>query len=108
MSEKPQTGPFIRAFAIRIEKATGHIDFIGNNGEPRKRDFEDEARWYVAYQLAQEYHECNTVKDWAHFMLNGMQPLTDEDVKEYFWPEEEDAEIKGMPSHAELVRWFHG
>lgn len=106
MSEKPETGPFIRAFALRIEKATSHIQFIGQNGKPRERDYEDEARWYVAVQMASEMHSDHTVKDWAHYVLNGMQPLTDEDVKEWFWPE--DGPITGMPSHKELVRWFHG
>lgn len=110
MSEKPETGPFIRAFALRIEKATSHIEMIGitpKGGEPRKRDYEDEARWYVGYHIAQEMHSDHTVKDWAHYVIEGMQPLTDEDVKEFFWPEDGE-EITGMPSHKELVRWFHG
>ncbi len=106
MSEKPQTGPFIKAFAHRIERATKHIDFIGNNGSPRERNYEEEALWYVAVKLAEEYHGCNTIKDWAYFMLEGMEPLTDEGVREFFWPE--DGEITGMPSHAAIVEFFHG
>lgn len=107
MSEKPQTGPFIKALAIRIERATKHIEMNGNDGKPRKRDYEDEARWYVAYQMAEDMRGDYTTKDWAHFVLDGMQPLTDEDVKEWFFPEDGE-EIQGLPHDKELVTWFHG
>lgn len=107
MSEKPQTGPFIKAFALRIERALKGIEFIGNDGKPYERDYEADARWYVAWHMAEDMRETYMVRDWAEFCLNGMQPLTDEDVKEWFWPEDED-EITGLPSEEHIVKFFHG
>jgi len=107
MSEKPQTGPFIKALAIRMERACLGIQFIGNDGKPYKRDYEEDARWYVAYQITADMRETYTTKDWAYFVLDGMQPLTDEDVREWFFPEDGD-EIQGLPSEEELRKWLHG
>jgi len=105
MSEKPQTGPYIVAFALLIEQATGHIEMIGNNGKPRVRDYEAEARWYVAWHMANDMHSSYTSKDWAYCVLDGMQPLSDEDVKEFLYPEDEEPNI---PTHEELIKWFLG
>jgi hypothetical protein len=106
MSEKPQTGPNIQDFAKRIEEATSHIDFIGRDGKPRKRDYEDEARWFTAYQMAENMRADYTSKDWAHYVMEGMQPLTDEDVKDWFY--DEDEKEWNWPNKEELIRWFHG
>lgn len=106
MSEKPQTGPNIKEFAKRIEEATNHIDFIGNDGKPRNRDFEEEARWYTAYQMAENMRQDYTTKDWAYHTLDGMQPLTDEDVKDWFY--DEDEKEWNWPTKEELISWFHG
>lgn len=106
MSEKPQTGPNIQAFAKRIEEATSQIDFIGRDGKPRKRDYEDEARWYTAYHIAENMRADYTSKDWAHYVMEGMQPLTDEEVREWFQESETSEPV--WPSREELIRWFHG
>lgn len=106
MSEKPQTGPFIKIFAERIKWALKGIQFIGNDGKPYERDYEEDARWYTAYHMAENMREDYTVKDWAHYTLNGMQPLTDEDVHDWFHDEDKHAMM--WPSKEELISWFHG
>jgi len=98
MSEKPQTGPSIKMLASRFAEVTKKVDFIGKDGKPYERDYEADARWYVALQLAIEMHDDHTVRDWAHCVLNGMQPLTDEDVEEYL--------VEGTPTDEEILRWF--
>lgn len=112
MSEKPQTGPNIKEFAKQIKEATNHIDFIGNDGKPRKRDFEEEARWFVSYQMACDMCETYRAKDWAHYVLEGMQPLTDEDVREWFQEEDEETgDPTGepiWPDRDRLISWFSG
>ena len=112
MSEKPQTGPNIREFAKVIEEALNDIEFIGNNGMPYNRNYEEDARWYTAYQMAEDMRETYTVKDWAYYTQDGMQPLTDEDVREWFQDEDEETgdpigEPK-WPDKQTLVRFFHG
>jgi len=103
MAEK---GPFTQALALRMQRACKGIDFIGNDGKPYEPDWEADAQWFVAYQMAEQMHSDHTVKDWAHYVLNGMEPLTDEDVKEWFWPE--DGDVTGLPSEEELRKWRHG
>ena len=95
------TSKTIAEFAARIEKATSHIEFIGNDGSPRKRDYIDEAKWYVGYQIAAQMRDEYTVKDWAYYVVEGMQPLTDTDVLTWF-------EAEGEPTDEQLVQWFHG
>lgn len=103
-----KVGVYTRAFAKRIEDATSHIDFIGNDGKPRVRNYEDEARWYVAVHLAEDMRTDHTTKDWAHFVMEGMQPLNDQDIYEFFYPEDGEPGECGMPTREELIRWFHG
>ena len=108
MSEKPDaTGPVIQALARKIEKVTGHIKIPCGKGKFEVRNHENEARWYVAYQIAELMREDYTTKDWAHFVLEGMQPLTDEDVKDHFYPEG-DGDASFLPTPEELLRWFRG
>lgn len=106
MSEKPQTGPTISRFASRIRVALKGIEFIGNDGKPYERDYEADARWYVAYQMAENMRECYGMKDWAYCVLDGMQPLTDEDVHDCFFDEEE--KIWLWPMREDLIKFFHG
>lgn len=98
MSEKPETGPAIKMLASRFAEVTKKVDFIGRDGKPYKRDYEADALWYVASCLAQEMRDDNTVKDWAHIVLGGMQPLSDEDVRDYL--------IEGTPTDTEILAWF--
>lgn len=100
-----ETGPFTKALALRMERACKGIQFIGNDGKPYEPDWEADAKWYVACQIAEDMRDTNTVRDWAHFVLNGMEALTDEDVKDLFWPEDEP---EGMPTEKELRYWRHG
>jgi len=96
-----ETGPHIKELAALIEKHTeDYVPFIPY----KKRDYEKEARWYAAHQIAEEMRQSYTTKDWADFVLNGMQPLTDEDVKLLFDPEETGTIY--WPSRAELRRFY--
>ncbi len=97
MSIKPETGPSIKLLASRFAEVTAKVDFIGRDGN-REHDYEADARWYVAYNLAEEARDCNSARDWGHVFLNGMPPLTDEDVKDYL--------VEGMPTDAEIMAWF--
>jgi len=106
MSEKPQTGPTITEFANRIRLALSGIEFIGRNGKPYERDYEEDARWFTAYQMAADMHETYTIKDWAYYTYNGMQPLCDEDVKECFYDEHEKVWL--WPMREDLIKFFHG
>lgn len=36
---------------------------------------EDAAYWFVAYQQAFQMHECYRIKDWAHLLLDGCDPV---------------------------------
>jgi hypothetical protein len=98
MSEKPETGPAIKMLASRMAEVTKKVDFIGRDGKPYERDHEADARWYVAYNLAEEARDCNSARDWGHVFLNGMPPLTDEDVADYL--------IEGTPTDEEILAWF--
>ena len=99
MSEKPQTGPTIKMFASLLAKATENVEWATSKLTERKeRDYEADARWYVAMNLAAEMREDYTTKDWAHFVLEGMQPLTDEDVHDFL--------IEGMPTDKEIRKWY--
>ncbi len=106
MSEKPQTGPTITEFANRIKRALSGIQFIGRDGKPYERDYEEDARWFTAYQMAEDMHETYTIKDWAHYTYGGMQPLTDEDVHDCFYDEEEKMWL--WPMREDLIKFFHG
>ena len=112
MSEKPQTGPNITEFAEHIKESLTGIDFIGRDGKPYERDWEADARWYTAYQMAEQMREDYTVKDWAYYTLDGMQPLTDEDVLEWFQAEDEETGdplgYVNWPAPELLIRFFHG
>lgn len=96
-----ETGPHIKELAALIEKHTKDYVLLHTN---LPRNYEKEARWYAAYQIAEEMRECYTTRDWADFVLNGMQPLTDEDVKLLFDPEETGTIY--WPSRAELRRFY--
>lgn len=98
MSEKPQTGPSIKLLASRFYALTAKADFIGRDGRPYDRDYEADARWFVAQQLATEMVQDYKTKDWAHFVLEGMQPLTDEDVRDYL--------VEGTPTDEEIIAWY--
>jgi len=98
MSEKPETGPTIKMLASRMAEVTKKVDFIGRDGKPYERDYEADARWYVARHLADEMREDYTAKDWAHYVLEGMQPLTDEDVADFL--------VEGTPTDKEILAWF--
>jgi hypothetical protein len=103
VSEAPQTGPNIKELALRIAQETRHIERFGQQNPP---DFEAEARWYVAWHMADEMRDCYGTKDLAYYTLNGMEPLTDEDVRERFY--DEDEKKMNWPSAEELVKWFGG
>jgi len=98
MSEKPETGPAIKMLASRFAEVCKDVQFIGSDGKPYERDWEADALWYVARQLATEMMECYMSKDWAHCLLNGIQPLDDEAVYDYL--------IEGTPTDAEILKWF--
>lgn len=71
-----------------------------------ERDYEQEARWFAAYQIASDMYETYTIKDWAHFVLNGMERLTETDVLEHFNDPDE-----GPMSRLEImhqIRNFYG
>ena len=106
MSEKPQTGPTITELAKRIEEALSGIEFIGRDGKPYERNYEEDARWFTAYHMAENMRSDYTSKDWAYYVLDGMQPLTDEDVKDWFY--DEDEKKWNWPDDEYLVSWFHG
>lgn len=111
MSEKPQTGPNIKRLAAHIEKHTDHIHWAAPEGGFKVRDYEAEARWYIAYNNAMDMNETYRTKDWAYCVLDGMQPLSDEDVGyycHYIGNKEEQECWAGEPTRDELVRWFHG
>jgi len=96
LNTKP--GPTIKEFAKRIEAATHDLE----SSEPR--NYEAEARWYAAYFIAEGMVSDHTTKDWAYFVLDGMQPLTDEDVRAFFDPEETN--MCQWPTYWEIRQWF--
>lgn len=112
MSEKPETGPNIQAFAEHIKECLVNIEFIGRDGKPYERDYEDDAKWFTSIQIASAMREDYTVKDWAHFVYNGMQPLTDVEVREHFQEQhEETGDPIGEPVWPDAMvikRFFHG
>lgn len=79
----------------------------------KERDYKQEARWFVAYHLASDMRECYMNKDWAHYVLEGMQPLTETDVDEFMNPEEmTDEGDKVTPMDRKdlmvMIRSFYG
>lgn len=71
-----------QSLAAAIKKFTE--DHVKDMEEPR--NYEDEARWFTAFQLAEEMREAYTTKDWAHLIKDGLQPMTEEAVDEQFNP----------------------
>ena len=112
MSEKPQTRPNIEAFAQHIKKSLTGIDFIGRDGKPYERDYEEDARWFTSIQMASEMRETYRTKDWAHYVEEGMQPLDDNELREWFCvKDEESGDPIGEPQWPEgmvIRRFFHG
>ncbi len=98
MNKEPETGPSIKMLASRMAEVTEKVDFIGRDGKPYQRDYEADAKWFVARHLAEEMMEVNTIKDWAHVILGGIRPLDDKTVQEYL--------VEGTPTDDELLRWF--
>ena len=84
--------------ASRFAEVCKKVDFIGRDGKPYERNWEADARWYVASCLAQEMRDDYTVKDWAHIVLDGLPNLSDEDVADYL--------IEGTPTDTEILAWF--
>lgn len=71
-----------QSLAAAIKKFTeDHVE------KGKERDYEREARWFIAYHVAQEMHECYKIKDWADLLINGIPPLGESDVDEYLNPE---------------------
>lgn len=112
MSEKPQIGPNIKRLAKHMQESVEGIDFIDHHGEPYERDYEADARWYVAYHTAIDWCETYKGKDWAVCVLDGMQPLSDQDVGEFcnYVPADgfPDDGFPGEPTKTEVIRWLHG
>jgi hypothetical protein len=73
-----------------------------------KRDYEKEAHWFVAYQIADAMREDYTTKDWAHFVQEGMQPQTDKDVEEWLVPEDEPWAQETEEHIISEIRRFYG
>lgn len=96
----------IKALALRMKRACEGIDFIGNDGKPYDKDYDEEALRYVAYHIAEQMREDYRIWDWAHFVMEGMQPLSCEDVVDYFYPE--GGEAMHLPTEEECVKWLHG
>lgn len=104
MSIKPVTGPFIKKLAHLIKLYTGNLPVDQMPKHLLKaRDYEEEARWYTAYFMAETFRDYTT-KDFAHLVLDGMPPLTDEDVKDSFYDEYEKNYV--WPTEEELLEWF--
>ena len=97
----------IQALANRMKSACEGIDFIGNDGRPYDKDYEREAIWWVSCQIAERMREDHTVKDWAHYVMEGMEALTVEDVSDFFYPEGEEW-YRPLPTEEECVKWLHG
>lgn len=99
MSNKPPTGPSIKMLASLFAKVTENVEWATSKLTERKeRDYVADVCWYVAYNLAMEMKDDYTIKDWAHIVLGGMQPLSDEDVHDYL--------IEGMPTDKEIRKWY--
>ncbi len=111
MSEPLETGPNITRLANHMRASVEGIQFIGNDGKPYERDYEADARWYIAYNIAMDMCETYRAKDWAHYVLEGMSKLGDEEVGEYchYTGSEEDKEAwAGEPTKEEIIKWLHG
>lgn len=95
-----------------IETVTKEMkDPPGEKGEPR--DYNKEARWLVSYYIAEEMCESYRAKDWAHYVQEGMEPLTEKDITEWLNPEgmgESGDEVQPMEREyvMTLVREFYG
>jgi hypothetical protein len=96
----------IQALANRMKEACVGIDFIGNDGKPYNRDYERDALWYTAYHIAEGMTDGMRTKDWAHFVLDGMEALSCQDVVDHFYPEGDEAQH--LPTEEECVKWLHG
>lgn len=68
-----------------------------------KRDYIAEAHWFVAFSIAECMREDYTTKDWAHYVKEGMQPQTDEDVEDWL-----DADGSTREEFRAEVRRFYG
>jgi hypothetical protein len=51
------------------------VKWIEKNAPRSGETAEDAAYWFVAYQQASDLRDANTIKDWAHMLLNGCKPL---------------------------------
>jgi hypothetical protein len=68
-----------------IKNAKDLIEWIQSNTEhTSEANAVPAALWFVAYHEAVEDHGSNTVKDWAHVILNGLPGVTPEYVDDWF------------------------
>ena len=52
---------------------------LAEHGTPK-----DALRWYCCYKVAEQNHEQNRIKDWAHMFLEGINPMDDEGEADTF------------------------
>ena len=78
-----------------------------------KKNTESGLIWWSAYHEASELHDCNTIKDWARLILDGMPPCTRESALNLVqqlvqsWMEDEDYTLAEAKKKAlDIIREF--
>ena len=90
------TDAFDRKEKDRIEREEG-------GGEPANAV--EAVRWFIAYYLAEDAHDCYDLKDWAHVFLDGMKPIgkTLEEIADEDWADD----VAGHEGMLERLYDFH-
>ena len=79
------------------------VPLAGYNITKRQRDYEEEARWFVAYKLATDMYDSHTIKDWTHLVRHGCSPINESDLEDYY--NEQDAESDLIE---EIIEFYKG
>lgn len=78
------------------------VDWINENVE-MKTDTNDTALWYVSIQEAMFVSDYN-LKDIAYLFLNGIEPMTPENVDTFFYTQWEDIDFSRTDDASEENR----
>lgn len=83
-----------------MKNAKELVDWIkANTSNTSEADAVPAALWFVAYREAEDDHGSNTVKDWAHVILNGLPGVTPEYVSDWLESCDQDDLVDLLEAH---------